>query len=353
MHKVVVIGAAIVDVLLKSKSLRVMKSHQIEGGVAMCEVLGGKTEAEDGVLVSGGGGTNVAVGLHRLGEAVKMIARVGDDDLSEVLIKQLEKESVDLSFLQRAKGKTGLSAVLVSMDGGRSIVTYRGESGELKENYEVVVWQEKDISREDLLREVKGVTGIISLLTEKIDGVVMDAAGPTLKVISNYAVGFDNIDIAEATKRGICVTNTPGVLTEAVAEEVIALTLALFRRIAEGDRFIRSGKYKGWEPDLLLGTGLKDKVMGIVGLGRIGRWTARMASALGMKVIYFNRHRDEEFEEEYEVAYHSLDQLLEMADVVSMSVPLTEETRHMIGEAELKLMKPTALLINTARGGGS
>ena len=158
---------------------------------------------------------------------------------------------------------------------------------ELKEKYEVVVWQKKDISREDLLRGVKGAAGIISLLTEKIDVEVMEAAGPSLKVVSNYAVGFDNIDVAEATKRGICVTNTPGVLTEAVAEEVIALILALFRRIVEGDRFIRAGKYKGWEPDLLLGTGLKDKIMGIVGLGRIGRWTARMAGALGMKVILF------------------------------------------------------------------
>jgi glyoxylate reductase len=221
---------------------------------------------------------------------------------------------------------------------------------ELKEKYEVVVWPKKDISREDLLREVKGVTGIISLLTEKIDAEVMDAAGSSLKVISNYAVGYDNIEVEAATKRGICVTNTPGVLTESVAEEVIAMTLALFRRIVEGDRFVRAGKYKGWEPDLLLGTGLKDKVLGIVGLGRIGRWTARMANALGMKVIYFNRHRDEEFEEEYSVVYHTLDQLLELADVVSLSVPLTDETRHMIGERELKLMKSTALLINTARG---
>lgn len=221
---------------------------------------------------------------------------------------------------------------------------------ELKEKYDVKIWPEKDINREDLLREVKGVTGIIALLTERIDAQVMDAAGPSLKVISNYAVGFDNIDIEEATKRGILVTNTPGVLTEAVAEEVLALTLALYRRTVEADRFIRSGKYKGWEPDLLLGTGLREKVLGIVGLGRIGRWTARMASALGMKVIYNNRHRDEEFEEEYSVVYHSLDQLLELSDVVSLSVPLTPETTHMIGERELKLMKQSALLINTARG---
>ena len=221
---------------------------------------------------------------------------------------------------------------------------------ELKEKYEVVVCPHKDIDKKDLLKEVKGVTGIIATLTEKIDEEVMDAAGPSLKVISNYAVGFDNVDISAASKRGICVTNTPGVLTESVAEEVIALILALYRRIVEGDRFVRAGKYKGWEPDLLLGTGIKNKVLGIVGLGRIGRWTARMAGALGMKIIYYNRHRDEEFEEEYGVVYHSLDQLLEMSDVVSLSVPLTSETKHMIGERELKLMKPTALLINTARG---
>jgi len=223
--------------------------------------------------------------------------------------------------------------------------------GRLKDRYEVVTWQEKDISRKDLIEGVKGATGIISLLTEKIDAEVMDSAGPSLKVISNYAVGYDNIDVKEATKRDICVTNTPGVLTESVAEEVIALTMALLRRIVEGDRFIRSGKYKGWEPDLLLGTGLKDKEMGIVGLGRIGRWTARMAKALGMKVIYFNRHRDEEFEEEYDVAYHTLEQLLEQSDVVSLSVPLTSETKHMIDKKELKLMKKSAILINTARGG--
>src|SRR3989339_1135378 len=220
----------------------------------------------------------------------------------------------------------------------------------LSERYEVEVWPEKDISRKDLLEKVRGATGIISLLTEKIDAEVMDAAGKQLRVISNYAVGFDNIDVEAATKRGICVTNTPGVLTESVAEHVIGLTLCLLKRIAEGDRFVRGGKYRGWEPELLVGTGLRDKVMGIAGLGRIGRWTARMAIAMGMRVIYFNRHRDEEFEEEYGVAYHALRQLLEQSDVVSLSVPLTEETKHLIGETELKKMKKTAILINTARG---
>lgn len=163
MKKVVVIGAAVVDVLLKSKSLRVMKSHQVEGGVAMCEVLGGKTEAENGVLVSGGGGTNVAVGLHRLGEAVKMISRVGNDDLSEVLIKQLEKESVDLSFLQRAKGKTGISAVLVALDGSRSIVTYRGESGEIERGE--IDWEE--IKKADWI-QISSLGGEMDLLEDLV-----------------------------------------------------------------------------------------------------------------------------------------------------------------------------------------
>lgn len=221
----------------------------------------------------------------------------------------------------------------------------------LEDKYEVVIYPGRNISRTELLEGVKGSMAIVSLLTEKIDGEVMDSAGSQLKVISNYAVGYDNIDIEAATKRGVCITNTPGVLTETVAEEVIALTLALFRRIPEGDRLIRSGEYKGWEPDLLLGTSLKGKVMGIVGLGRIGRWTARLSKALGMKVIYFNRHRDEEFEAESDSVYHGLEKLLELADVVSMSVALTEETKNMMGKKEFEAMKPSAIFINTARGG--
>lgn len=221
----------------------------------------------------------------------------------------------------------------------------------LEDRYEVVVYGGKNITRNELLEGVKGSMAIVTLLTEKIDAEVMDAAGSQLKVVSNYAVGYDNIDIEAATKRGVCITNTPGVLTETVAEEVVALVMALFRRIVEGDRFIRSGKYRGWEPDLLLGTSVKDKVMGVVGLGRIGRWTVRLANALGMKSIYFNRHRDEEFEAETGAIFHSLDKLLELSDVVSMSVALTDETRHMIGASEFKKMKKSAVFINTARGG--
>lgn len=129
MNKVIVVGAAVVDVLLKSKALKTVKGHEVPGGLAMCEVVGGKLEAEESMVASGGGGTNVAVGLHRLGEAVKMISRIGKDDLGEVMINQLKKEGLDLSMVQKGEGKTGLSVVLVSADGGRSIVTYRGESG--------------------------------------------------------------------------------------------------------------------------------------------------------------------------------------------------------------------------------
>lgn len=221
----------------------------------------------------------------------------------------------------------------------------------LREKFEVVVYQGKNITRKELLEGVVGSVAIVSLLTEKIDAEVMDSAGKQLKVISNYAVGYDNIDVFEATKRGICITNTPGVLTESVAEHVIALTFALYRRIVEGDTLVRNHGYKGWEPDLLLGTSVKDKVMGVIGLGRIGRWTARLAKAVGMKVIYFNRTRDEEFESENECVFHSLEKLLELSDVVSISLALNAETKYIITKKEIELMKKTALLINTARGG--
>lgn len=207
-----------------------------------------------------------------------------------------------------------------------------------------------NFSHKDLLKQVKGAEVLVSLLTDKVDAGVMDAAGDSLKMIANYAVGFNNIDVDEATKRGIVVTNTPGVLTEAVAEHIMALMLTLNRRIMEGDAMVRQGKYHGWKPDLLIGESSRDKVFGVVGLGRIGRWSARLAKGLGMKVIYNSNSRDEEFEEAEDVKYHELETLLAKADVVSLSVPLCDETFHLIGTKELALMKPTAMLINTARG---
>ena len=221
---------------------------------------------------------------------------------------------------------------------------------ELKGKYEVEVWPERDIGREDLLKKVKGVVGIVSLLTEKIDKKVMDAAGDGLKVIANYAVGFDNVDVEEASKRNIVVTNTPGVLTESVAEHVIALMMAVSKRLVEGDNFVREGKFKGWEPDLLIGTGVMNKTMGVIGLGRIGRWVARLALGLGMEVVYYSRTRNEEFELANEVEYRSFRELLKESDVISLNVSLCEETKNMLGSKELGLMKKTAILINTCRG---
>jgi len=223
----------------------------------------------------------------------------------------------------------------------------------LEGKVELEVWEEdRVIPREVLLEKVKGVEAILSLLTDKIDGAVMDAAGPQLKIVSNYAVGYDNIEVPAATQRKIYVSNTPGVLTEAVAEHTFALLMAAARRIPESDQFTRQGKYKGWEPMLLLGTELKDKILGVVGLGRIGSRVAEMANkGMGMKVIYHDPKQDAEFEKEYRAAYKSnLDDLLKEADFVSIHVPLLPTTRHLINADKLKLMKPTAYLINTSRG---
>ncbi len=163
MQKVVVVGAAVVDILLKSKALKTVKGHEVPGGLAMCEVVGGKLEAEDNLIASGGGGTNVAVGLHRLGEAIKVISRIGNDDLGEVLIKQLKREDLDLSMLQKGKGKTGLSVVLVSSDGGRSIVTYRGESALIDPNE--INWEE--IKKADWI-QVSSLGGEMQFLEDLI-----------------------------------------------------------------------------------------------------------------------------------------------------------------------------------------
>jgi len=215
------------------------------------------------------------------------------------------------------------------------------------------VWEEdRVIPREVLLERVKGVDAILSLLTDKIDGEVMDTAGPQLKLISNYAVGYDNIDVPAATQRKIFISNTPGVLTEAVAEHAFALLLAIARRIPESDQFTRQGKYKGWEPELLLGTELQGKVLGVVGLGRIGSRVAEMANkGMGMKVLYHDPKQDAEFEKEYSAVYKAgLDDLLKEADFVSIHVPLLPATRHLFNAEKLALMKKSAYLINTSRG---
>jgi len=222
----------------------------------------------------------------------------------------------------------------------------------LQGQVDLEVWEEdRAIPREVLLEKVKGVDAILSLLTDKIDGEVMDAAGPQLKIISNYAVGFDNVDVAAATQRKIFVTNTPGVLTEAVAEHAVAFLLALARRVVESDRFTREGKYAGWEPMLLLGPEVKDKTLGIVGLGRIGSRVAEMAvKGLLMKVVYYDVKPNPEFEAQFGAVYKDIETLLRESDFVTIHVPLLPETRHLINAEKLALMKKTAYLINTSRG---
>ena len=200
------------------------------------------------------------------------------------------------------------------------------------------------------LGKAKGAHALLCLLTDTIDEKVMDSIGPQLKIISNMAAGLDNIDVHEAVKRGITFANTPGVLTEAVAEHTVALLLAVSRRVAEGDRFIRAKQYKGWRVDLLLGQELQGKTVGIVGYGRIGsRVAAILEKGFNMKVAYYDEHRNE-IAERNNARYVSLEELLKSSDVVSLHVPLLAATLHLIGEKELRMMKRTAYLINTSRG---
>ena len=222
----------------------------------------------------------------------------------------------------------------------------------LKEYCDIEVHESKEWppSREELINKVKDKDGLLCLLTDKVDSEVMDAAS-NLKVISTYSVGFDHIDVEAATKRGIYVTHTPGVLTDAVAEFTICLLLAITRKILDADRTIRSGQWnKPWNPFFLTGPELKGKTLGIIGMGRIGRAVAEKIKGFGMKIIYYDVYRNERAEKELGVEYKDLDTVLKESDFVSLHVPLTKETKHMIGERELKLMKTSAYLINTARG---
>jgi len=207
------------------------------------------------------------------------------------------------------------------------------------------------LPREKVLEKVKGVDAILSLLTDKINGEVMDAAGPQLKIIANYAVGYDNFDLAAGKQRNIFMTNTPDVLTESVAEHTIALIFAISRRIVESDQFMRDGKFAGWGPMMFLGNDLTGKTLGLVGLGRIGEAVAkRMYDGFDMKILYYDVKRKEEAEKKYNLKYVDLETLLKESDFVSIHAPLLETTRHLIGEPQLKIMKKTVYLINTSRG---
>jgi len=218
--------------------------------------------------------------------------------------------------------------------------------------HEVVISKfDRPLKEEELVEKVRDVDALLTLLTDRVDGELMDTAGPQLKIISNYAVGYDNVDMKEATDRGIVVTNTPSTeVNEAVAEHTWALILSLARRIVEADEATRRGGYKGWEPGIFLGTGLLGKTLGIVGLGRIGSMVARRAKGYNMTVLYNKRSRDEEAEKELGATFVELDELFAKSDFVTLHVPLTEETRHMINKESLAKMKKRSYLINTARG---
>ena len=222
----------------------------------------------------------------------------------------------------------------------------------VKAGYEVEISaHDRILTESELVEKVKGVDGLISMVTDRVDGDLMDAVGPQLKIISNYAVGFDNIDIRAATDRGIVVTNTPSeTVNESVAEHTWSLILALANRIVEADEFMRQGKFRGWEPDLFLGTNLIGKTLGIIGLGRIGTMVARRALGWKMKVIYYKRTRDPSCEREMGVLYCPLDDVLKRSDFITLHVPLTEETRGMINKGALSKMKKGSYLVNTARG---
>ncbi len=221
----------------------------------------------------------------------------------------------------------------------------------IREFFEVDLWTDEAPPPKDVILErIRDKDALVSLLTDPIDEEVFDAA-PKLRIVSQYAVGYDNIKVEEATKRGIYVTNTPGVLTETVADFTFALMLAVARRVVEADRYVREGKWKvGWHPLMMVGTDVYGATLGIVGLGRIGSAVARRAKGFNMRVIYYDVVRREDLEKELGIEYVSLDKLLEESDYVSLHTPLTPQTYHLIGEEQLKKMKKTAFLINTARG---
>lgn len=222
----------------------------------------------------------------------------------------------------------------------------------LRKEYQVVVWPDAlPPTGQALLDYVEGASAILCLLSDRMDAQVMDAAGAGLKVISNYAVGYDNIDVAEATRRGIPVGNTPGVLTEASADHAFALLMAAARRIAEGDRQVRSGGWKTWEPMGLLGLDIHDATLGIIGFGRIGQAMARRARGFDMRVLFFDPTHPQEKDDATHAEKVSLDELLVQSDFVSLHAPLTEKTKGMFNKKTFKQMKTGAILVNTARGG--
>ncbi len=206
------------------------------------------------------------------------------------------------------------------------------------------------LGREELLEAASDAEGLLCLLTDQVDADLLDQM-PRLKIVANCAVGFDNIDIPACTTRGVAVSNTPGVLTETTADMAWALLMTAARKVVEADRYVRDGKFKAWAPMLFLGQEVNHRVLGVIGMGRIGRAVARRASGFNMGVVYHDASRlTPEEERQLGVEYRDLKDLLQEADYISLHVPLNDQTRHLIGAQELKLMKKSAYLVNTSRG---
>jgi glyoxylate reductase len=222
----------------------------------------------------------------------------------------------------------------------------------LAEHFDVEYWTEEERPpRAEVLKRVSGKDALITLLTEKIDRELLDAAGPSLRIVANVAVGFDNIDVPACTERKVVVTNTPGVLDETTADFAWTLLMAVARRLIEGDRMARSGAWTKWNLDQLCGTDVWGKTLGIIGLGRIGRAVARRAAGFRMRIIYNSTTRAAtEIEKELNAEYVSREAVFEQADFLSLHVPLNAATRGLVGPAELARMKRSAFLINTTRG---
>jgi lactate dehydrogenase-like 2-hydroxyacid dehydrogenase len=217
---------------------------------------------------------------------------------------------------------------------------------------ELDLWEDElPPPRDELLRRIAGCDGVLTLLTDRVDDAFLDAAGQQLRVVANYAVGFDNIDVPACARRGVAVGNTPGVLTDTTADLAFALIMAAARRLPEGDRYVRAGSWRTWGPLLLLGPDVHGATIGIVGFGRIGQAVARRAAGFGMTILYHDVSRlPDEVTGPFGATYVSLDELLERSDFVSLHVNLTAETRHLINAGTLARMKRSAVLVNTSRG---
>jgi len=221
----------------------------------------------------------------------------------------------------------------------------------LREHFDVEVnADDRALTRDELLRAVRGRDAVVTLLTDKVDGDVLDAAGAQCRIVANYAVGFNNFDLDAATRRGVIMTNTPGVLDDATATHAWALLLAAARRVSESERYVRAGKWQGWSPMAFIGQDIDHRTLGVAGLGRIGSKFARKAAAFDMKVIYTDAQRNEAFERETGARFVDKATLLRESDYLSLHLPLLPDTHHYIGAAELAAMKQSAVLINAARG---